>query len=282
MKITSIATVIIAGTGPNVGALQRAEYPTAAQRDATRGLVRGANHVSDEMNRDLHHIETKVILANETADLLVFEECVGKSKNECLNTIEEVLTNNADLMSVASFSDYAVDALRARNETDSNYNFVALRTNYEETHVMGVLGDGMVFYPFSWCTNYTCKLYHPLNAFIISSMPDLVLTLSCTSIPPPLPANCTQIGPWDCNMGQALTLQECCTLIKQSVTTRSNRHCTVPDLNIKPRLRPRCRPKSIQCYADVPYGGVSKPIDQSRIVMHVNREDIVIHPAMIK
>ena len=89
MKITSIAAVIITGTGPNVGALQRAEYPTAAQQDT---LVRGTNHVSDEMNRDLHHIETKVVLANKTVNLLVFEECVGKSKTECLNTIKEVLS----------------------------------------------------------------------------------------------------------------------------------------------------------------------------------------------
>ena len=132
MNITSILTaaaIIIAVTVPNVGAVQRAEYPAAAQHgDATspldgprdiehthvlppehggtgahlagdvlagqrvrslgrgeegrhvrggpssvplvgtfdeeygqrqqRGLVRGANYVSDEMRRDLHHIET--------------------------------------------------------------------------------------------------------------------------------------------------------------------------------------------------------------------------------
>ena len=120
----------------------------------------------------------------QTADLLVFEECVDKSKSECLVLIEDALTNNLELMSVASFGDYTVDALRARNETDPYYNYVALRTNYTETHVVGVLGDGMVFYPFPWCT--TGALYHQPNAFIISSMPDLVLTLSCTSIPPPL------------------------------------------------------------------------------------------------
>ena len=145
-----------------------------------------------------------------------------------------------------------------------------------------VLGDGMVLYPFPWCTNYTRKLYHPLNAYIISSLHDLVLTLSCTSIPPPLPAGCSKIGPWECDLGSPLTIQECCTLIKQSVTTRSNRHCPVLNLSIPAKKRLRCCPRSIQCYADMPYGGVSKPIDQSRIVMHVIREDIVLYPAMIK
>ena len=228
MNITSILTaaaIIIAVTVPNVGAVQRAEYPAAAQHgDATppldgprdierthvlppehggtsahlagdvlagqgvrslgrgeegrhvrggpssvplvgtfdeehgrrqqRGLVRGADYVSDEMRRDLHHIETVGgLIGNPTvsypinslervpwllvtgvswilhflgalcttvqqADLLVFEECVGKSKRECLLLIEGVLTTNPEFMSVASFDEYVVDALRARNYTD--------------------------------------------------------------------------------------------------------------------------------------------------------------------
>jgi hypothetical protein len=120
----------------------------------------------------------------QKADLLVFEESVGKSKSECLILIKDALTNNPELMSVASFDNYTVDALRARNDTDPNFNYVTLRTNYNETHVVGVLGDGMVFHPFPWRT--TGALYHQMNALIISSMPDLDLTLSCTSIPPPL------------------------------------------------------------------------------------------------
>jgi hypothetical protein len=74
-------------------------------------------------------------------------------------------------MKVASFSDYIVEALRSRNYTDLGYNLVSLRTNYAETHVVGVLGDGMVFHPFPWCD--VGALYHPLTFLILSP----VLTL---------------------------------------------------------------------------------------------------------
>ncbi len=80
----------------------------------------------------------------QKADLLVFEECVGKSKSECLILIKDALTNNPILMSVTSFDNYTIDALRARNEMDPNFNYVALRTNYNETHVVDILGDGIV------------------------------------------------------------------------------------------------------------------------------------------
>ena len=50
--------------------------------------------------------------------------------------------------------------MNVRTSEAPNYNLVGLRTNLEETHVVGVLGDGMVFYPWDWCLagTFLCHL----------------------------------------------------------------------------------------------------------------------------
>ena len=47
------------------------------------------------------------------------------------------------------------EVMHVRTAADDAYYMVGLRTNIAETGVIGVLGDGMVFYPWEWCT--TCK-----------------------------------------------------------------------------------------------------------------------------
>jgi len=88
----------------------------------------------------------------------VFEECVGLIEAECLEIVHGVLTENTDFLpvgaqSVDSFiANLKVERLRARTSNAADSNLVGLRTDYDEEHVVGILGDGMVFYPFPWCT----------------------------------------------------------------------------------------------------------------------------------
>ena len=40
---------------------------------------------------------------------------------------------------------------KIREKTDEGYNFVSLRMNPDELTVGGLLGDGMIWYPYEWC-----------------------------------------------------------------------------------------------------------------------------------
>ena len=90
-----------------------------------------------------------------------------------------------------------IDALHAMNDTDPDYNYVALQTNYNETHVVGVLGDGMVFYPlvhYGCVVSSTECIHYLLHA---QHCPDTFLCLDSSSTS----AGCAQIGPRGCDVG---------------------------------------------------------------------------------
>ena len=118
------------------------------------------------------------------------------------------------------------EVMHVRTAADDAYYMVGLRTNIAETGVIGVLGDGMVFYPWEWCTT----------------------------------SGCYDIGPWDCDVGTPLTVEQCCNMITASVPTA--------DVN----------GNYLDCYADPPIGSVSKPIDAGRVCIHVNSNNIVVRP----
>ena len=40
---------------------------------------------------------------------------------------------------------------KVREKTDEGYNYVSLRLNADEVTVGGLLGDGMIWYPYEWC-----------------------------------------------------------------------------------------------------------------------------------
>jgi hypothetical protein len=40
---------------------------------------------------------------------------------------------------------------KIREATDEGYNIVSLRLNADEETVGGLLGDGMIWYPYEWC-----------------------------------------------------------------------------------------------------------------------------------
>ncbi len=73
-------------------------------------------------------------------------------------------------------------------------------------------------------------------------------------------AGCASIGPWDCDIGAFLTIEDCCSLIKAAVPTA--------DVN----------GNFIDCYSDFPYGSLSKPIEQGRILMHLDAQNKIAHP----
>lgn len=108
----------------------------------------------------------------QTIEVLVFEECVGKTKAECLVIVSAVLDEHPDLMPVGALSadsfveNLNVEELAMRSQSSDDYYKVGLRTDYEETHIVGVLGDGMTFYPYPWCTAGTSQ--HPPINFIMS------------------------------------------------------------------------------------------------------------------
>lgn len=118
---------------------------------------------------------------SKEVEVLTFPECVGKTKNECLAVIVAIV----DGLNLPH-GELLTDLEHARVQNDADYYLVGLRTNLAETHVTGILGDGLVFYPFDWCTTA---------------------------------GGCAPIGPWDCDMGTLLTTTACCAMIKASVPT---------------------------------------------------------------
>jgi len=155
--------------------------------------------------------------------VVVFDECLGKQVDECKEIInQEVAANPAIFEGRTSLN---FDVSKVREGQDSNYYLVGLRTNVDETGVIGILGDGMVFYPWDWCTT----------------------------------EDCYSIGPWDCDVGTPLSVEQCCGMIKASV----------PAVDVNGNY--------LDCYADPPVGSVSNPVDYGRVSIHVNADGKVVH-----
>lgn len=112
---------------------------------------------------------------------VIFEECVGKTRLECETLIQAEVAANPQIFDDAHELEFEVATVRSAGDAD--YYMVGMRTNEAEDGVIGILGDGMVFYPWDWCD------------------PD---------------AGCKQIGPWDCDIGTPLNVTECCNMIKAS------------------------------------------------------------------
>jgi len=120
------------------------------------------------------------------------------------------------------------DVTSVRSPEAPDYYLVGLRTNSEETHVSGILGDGMIWYPYQWCTEVGGT-------------------------------GCVDVGPWDCDVGLPLTVEQCCQAIQ----------VTVP--------LPDHKGNYIDCHPDFPVGSVSNPTDFSRVRIHVDTNNIVVH-----
>jgi len=155
--------------------------------------------------------------------VVVFDECVGLHVDECKQIIQDEVSLNPDIFENRASLNCEVE--KVREGQDSNYYLVGLRTNVDETGVVGILGDGMVFYPWDWCTA----------------------------------EDCFNVGPWDCDVGTPLTVDQCCTFINASV----------PDVDVNGNY--------LDCYADPPVGSVSNPVDYGRVTIHVDGTGRVVH-----
>ena len=177
MKTTSnvllIAVAAVTTTAPHgVFAVERRLLAETERRQLFETHT-GGNMYVKRLNGPTESLEVEVI---------TFPECVGKTKDECLALIATELSN---LPGGLSGDELLEDVEQARYQNAADYYYVGLRTNLAETHVTGILGDGLVFYPFDWCTS----------------------------------AGCAPIGPWDCDMGTLLTTTACCAMIKAAVPT---------------------------------------------------------------
>mmetsp|Transcript_24586 Transcript_24586/g.52979 ORF Transcript_24586/g.52979 Transcript_24586/m.52979 type:complete len:210 (+) Transcript_24586:165-794(+) len=205
MKATSILTAVATAaalTLPHAGALSK---------------VSSQRVLSDEEQRELLHYT------------VIFEECVGMHIDDCKADIAAAVTaafeSGSDLFE--GRESLAFQDMHARTSSSEGYYMVGLRTNQAEDKVIGVLGDGMIFYPWDWChSEYDCY----------------------------------NIGPWDCDVGTPLGVEECCNMIKATVTH--------PDLN----------GNYLECHVDPPVGSVSNPTNYGRVCIRVNDASIVTHP----
>ena len=108
------------------------------------------------------------------------EECHLKHKDECIAAIDAKLAAYPELFDNRSSFYYEVNKIRERS--DAGYNLVSLRLNEDEATVGGLLGDGMIWYPYQWCLAADdCITVGPWGEYIIvkteKSFPSLPLLL---------------------------------------------------------------------------------------------------------
>lgn len=88
------------------------------------------------------------------------DECLHKHKDDCIAAIDEKLAMYPELFDHRESFSYEVNKIREK--TDAGYNYVSLRMNADELTVGGLLGDGMIWYPYEWClTTEDCYTIGP-------------------------------------------------------------------------------------------------------------------------
>ena len=79
--------------------------------------------------------------------------------DDCLEAIKKDIEEQPDLFEGRTFEDFKISEGHVRDDDHaSNYYKIGLRTNPAETHVAGVLGDGMIWYKFPWCVTGTFRV----------------------------------------------------------------------------------------------------------------------------
>jgi hypothetical protein len=77
------------------------------------------------------------------------DECLHKHKDVCIAAINAKLAEHPELFEDRDAFEFEVN--KVREPTDEGYNIVSMRLNPDETTVGGLLGDGMIWYPYDWC-----------------------------------------------------------------------------------------------------------------------------------
>ena len=93
--------------------------------------------------------DSTLILLFQSKQTVEFDECVGQTLEACQEIIQAEVLANPGVFEYRT--QLEVDVMNVRTSDAPNYNQVGLRTNLNETGVVGVLGDGMIFYPWDWC-----------------------------------------------------------------------------------------------------------------------------------
>lgn len=175
---------------------------------------------------------------------LQFEECKGKTVEECETLINQMIENDPSLFGGRDHLVYVVHEVRQKGER--NYHKVGLMTDMEGNYVIGLNGDGVVKYTNPdhdgknvWCIqDKPCK--NPTRLWHIDD--------KC----------CFNVGPWDCDADGPMTVEECCNYIQS----------TIPGLDFRGNM--------LECNAVYPLGSEMNPVDRDRVYMRVNAEGRVI------
>lgn len=128
-----------------------------------------------------------------------------------------------------------IEHAKPKKPTDADYYMIGLRTNTEGTAVTGITGDGMIWYPYQWVLpagTYGGNVYTEDTAI--------------------------DIGPWDCDVGTPLSIEECCNLIKTSAPAA--------DIN----------GNTVDCYPSYPIGSAMDPVQENRVIILTNHRDFVM------
>eukprot|EP00985_Skeletonema_marinoi_P006408 scaffold2771_cov198-Skeletonema_marinoi.AAC.6 len=133
--------------------------------------TRNLDIAEDDASRGLMHV---------TVDFK--DECLHKHKDVCIAAINAKLAAYPELFEDREAFEFEVN--KVREATDEGYNIVSMRLNADETTVGGLLGDGMIWYPYEWCLAAD---------------------------------DCYTVGPWDCDVGIPLLPEQCCKMIQDSV-----------------------------------------------------------------
>lgn len=156
------------------------------------------------------------------ADKHHFDGCVGKTIEECQIIIDEVVQSMPDKFN--NQTTLIMSIRKIREQTDLSYYKVVLRTNTAGTKVYGIYDDGVVYYPWPWKVN----------------------------------GEETDIGPWDCDEGDALSPEDCCAKIQADVP--------FPDDS----------GNYMACFVEEPVGGPNNPEKDNRAIVVTDGNGIVV------
>jgi len=180
---------------------------------------------------------------------LQFEECRGRTVDECESIINQLLAENPKLFDGRDHLTYV--AHQIRQPGDPNYNRLGLMTNMAGDGVVGLNADGIVKFSNPnfggqsvWCPSDTpCPEDHNRLQHIDDKC-------------------CFAIGPWDCDTGVPKTVDDCCDMIKASAPGADHNG------------------NFLSCHAVYPLGSDFNPVDPGRIYMHVNADGRVVGDAV--
>ena len=177
--------------------------------------------------------------ARELAHVKVeFDECVGQHIDWCRERIWAEHKNTPQ--NFGNMPTMQIEQAKPIKPNEGEYYMVGMRTNMEGTAVVGLLGEqGGEALGMIW---YPFQWVLPAGTYADKTYDEP------TGI---------DIGPWDCDVGSPLTPEQCCTLIKSSMP--------YPDVNNN----------KLDCYSNYPIGSSQNPVQENRVIILTNHQDIV-------